>query len=130
MKTEILAPVGSEEMLVAAVRTGADAVYCGGNKFNARRTADNFSDEQLKKAIEYCRLNNVKSYLTLNTVIKDSEMHDALELVQKVYSYGIDAIIVQDLGLAELVHKNFPHLALHASTQMSVHSAAALDFLK
>ncbi len=130
MKTEILAPVGNEEMLVAAVRTGTDAVYFGASRFNARRNADNFGDEQLKKAIEYCKLNNVKSYLTLNTVIKDSEIYDALELVQSAYRYGIDAIIVQDLGLAELIHSNFPKLALHASTQMSVHSAAALSILK
>lgn len=130
MKTEILAPVGNEEMLIAAIRTGADAVYFGGNRFNARRNADNFDDEQLKKVIEYCKLNNVKSYLTLNTIIKDKEIYSAIELVQTAYSYGIDAVIVQDLGLAELIHKNFPDLALHASTQMSVHSAAALDILK
>lgn len=130
MKTEILAPVGSDEMLIAAIRTGADAVYFGGNKFNARRNADNFDNDQLKNAIEHCMLNNVKSYLTLNTVIKDSEICDALELVSDAYRYGIDAIIVQDLGLARLIHKNFPNLALHASTQMSVHSAAALSILK
>lgn len=130
MKTEILAPVGNENMLIAAVRTGADAVYFGGNKFNARRNADNFSGEQLKSAIEYAHLNNVKCYLTLNTVIKDSEIPDALELVKKVYEYGIDAIIVQDIGLARLIHRHFPQLLLHASTQMSVHSAAALDILK
>lgn len=117
-------------MLVAAARTGADAVYFGGSKFNARRNADNFNEEQLGKAIKYCRLNNIKCYLTLNTVIKDSEIVDALKLVQSAYDYGIDAIIVQDIGLAELLHKNFPDLPLHASTQMSVHSAAALDILK
>ncbi len=130
MKTEILAPVGSEEMLIAAVRTGADAVYFGGNRFNARRNADNFDDEQLKKAIAYCKLNNVKSYLTLNTIIKDNEISDALSLVQAAYRYGIDAIIVQDLGLAGLIHKNFPSLSMHASTQMSIHSPAALETLK
>ena len=130
MKTEILAPVGSEEMLVAAVRTGADAVYFGGNEFNARRNADNFGELQLGKAIEYCRLNNVKSYLTLNTLIKDSEIFDALELVKNAYIHGIDAVIVQDIGLVELIRKNFPDLPLHASTQMSVHSAAALENLR
>ena len=117
-------------MLIAAVRTGADAVYFGGNRFNARRNADNFGEEELAKAIKYCRLNNVKSYLTLNTLIKDNEIPDALQLVQSAYSYGIDAVIVQDIGLAELLHKKFPDLPLHASTQMSVHSAAALDILK
>ncbi len=117
-------------MLIAAVRTGADAVYFGGSRFNARRNADNFGEEELAKAIKYCRLNNVKSYLTLNTLIKDNEIPDALQLVQSAYSYGIDAVIVQDIGLAELLHKKFPDLPLHASTQMSVHSAAALDILK
>ena len=130
MKSEVLAPVGNSEMLVAAVRTGADAVYFGSDKFNARRNADNFSGEQLKKAIEYAHLNKVKCYLTLNTVIKDSEIPAALELVSEVVCYGIDAVIVQDLGLARLLHERFPNLPLHASTQMSVHSAAALDILK
>ncbi len=130
MKSEVLAPVGNSEMLIAAVRTGADAVYFGANKFNARRNADNLTSEQLKYAIEYAHINNVKCYLTLNTVIKDSEIADALNLVGEVLDYGIDAIIVQDIGLARLIHENFPKASLHASTQMSVHSPAALDILK
>lgn len=130
MKSEILAPVGNSEMLIAAVRTGADAVYFGADKFNARRNADNFSNNELKDAIEYAHLNNVKCYLTLNTVIKDSEISDALNLVNEVITYGIDAVIVQDIGLAKLLHQNFPNLPLHASTQMSVHSPAALNILK
>ena len=130
MKSEILAPVGNGEMLTAAVRTGADAVYFGSDKFNARRNADNFNKEQLKEAIEYAHLNNVKCYLTLNTVIKDGEFKDAIELVEEAVALGIDAVIVQDIGLAKLLHKSFPSLALHASTQMSVHSAAALELLK
>lgn len=128
--TEILAPVGGEESLIAAVRAGADAVYFGADKFNARRNAENFSDDGLKKAIEYCRLNGVKSYLTLNTLIKDDELESALSLVNKVWLYGIDAIILQDIGLAALIHKNFPLLHLHASTQLSIHSPAALPILK
>lgn len=117
-------------MLIAAVRTGADAVYFGADRFNARRNADNFSGDGIKSAIQYAHLNNVKCYLTLNTVIKDSEMQDALELVGEAVSYGIDAVIIQDIGLARLVHNLFPELPLHASTQMSVHSPAALDILK
>lgn len=130
MKSEVLAPIGNREMLVAAVRTGADAVYFGADKFNARRNADNFIGEGLKNAIEYAHLNNVKCYLTLNTVIKDNEFSAVFELVSKVISYGIDAVIVQDIGLARLLHKHFPRLPLHASTQTSVHSPAALDILK
>ncbi|MBQ9920475.1 MAG: U32 family peptidase [Clostridia bacterium] len=130
MKTEILAPVGNGEMLIAAVRTGADAVYFGSDRFNARRNADNFSGETLKQAIEYAHLNNVKCYLTLNTVIKDSEINDALELVCEAVNASIDAIIVQDIGLARLIKKLFPTATLHASTQMSVHSPAALKILK
>lgn len=130
MKSEVLAPVGNNEMLIAAVRTGTDAVYFGADKFNARRNADNFNSEGLRNAIKYAHLNNVKCYLTLNTVIKDSEISDALELVSEVISYGIDAVIVQDIGLARLLNENFPNLPLHASTQMSVHSPAALEILK
>lgn len=128
--TEILAPVGGKETLVAAVRAGADAVYLGAEEFNARRNAQNFNNDELKQAIEYCRLNGVKCYLALNTLIKDAEMQKALELVNRVWQYGIDAIIVQDIGLANLIHKAFPNLALHASTQLSVHSPSALSFLK
>jgi putative protease len=130
MKSEVLAPVGNSEMLIAAVRTGADAVYFGSNRFNARRNADNFSKENLKQAVDYAHLNNVKCYLTLNTVIKDSEINDALDLVYEAANASIDAIIVQDLGLARLIKKHFPSLPLHASTQMSVHSPAALEILK
>lgn len=130
MKSEILAPVGNNDMLVAAVRTGADAIYFGADRFNARRNADNFNVEGIKSVIEYAHLNNVKCYLTLNTVIKDTEIQDALKLVNEVAAYGIDAVIVQDLGLARLLHQSFPELALHASTQMSVHSPSALDILK
>ena len=128
--TEILAPVGGTESLIAAVRAGADAVYLGAEEFNARRNAQNFNDNDLKQAIEYCRLNSVKCYLTLNTLIKDTEMQNALQLVNRVWQYGIDAVIVQDIGLALEIHRLFPNLALHASTQMSVHSPSALLPLK
>ncbi len=129
-KAEILAPVGGSESLMAAVRAGADAVYFGAQQFNARRNADNFDDDGIKNAIDYCKINNVKSYLTLNTIIKDGEMSEALELVSKVWRYGIDAVIVQDLGLAKLLRQYFPNLPLHGSTQLSVHSPAALGILK
>lgn len=129
-KPEILAPVGSREALTAAVRAGADAVYFGSEQFNARRNADNFSKDTIKEAIDYCRLNGVKCYLTLNTLIKDGELKSALDLVDCVWQCGIDAVIVQDLGLALVLHKSFPKLNLHASTQLSIHSPAALPLLK
>lgn len=130
MKMEVLAPVGGMESLIAAIRSGADAVYFGSQQFNARRNADNFNDEALKKAISYCNLNEVKCYLTLNTLIKDNEFENAVSLAAKAMCFGIDGVIVQDLGLAAELHTALPDLALHASTQLSVHSPAALPMLK
>ena len=127
---EVLAPVGSEEMLLAAVRSGADAVYLGAGDFNARRSAANFDEQQLKNAIKYCRQRGVKAYLTLNILIRDDEMSAAIDLARKAYLYGIDGIIVQDIGLAAVIKKAAPGLPLHASTQMSVHTPSALSLLK
>jgi len=128
--SEILAPVGNIEMLEAAVRSGADAVYLGAKDFSARRNAENFSYTELKEAIAYCHIRGVKVYLTLNILIKDTEMADAVALARNAYNSGIDGIIIQDLGLARILHENIPELPLHASTQMTVHSPAALDILK
>ena len=119
---ELLSPVGDFECLKAAVQNGADAVYFGGGSFNARAFATNFDDNVLEKAINYAKLRGVKTNLTLNTLIKNNEMQNAIELAKKAYEFGIDAIIVQDLGLARYLIKNFPGLAVHASTQMSVHN--------
>jgi len=119
---ELLSPVGDFDCLKAAVQNGADAVYFGANSFNARAFASNFDDETLEKAITYAKLRGVKTNLTLNTLIKNDEMQDAINLAAKAYKLGIDAIIVQDLGLASYLIKNFPDLAIHGSTQMSVHN--------
>lgn len=119
---ELLSPVGDFECLKAAVQNGADAVYFGAGSFSARAFATNFDDDALKEAITYAKVRGVKTNLTLNTLIKNDEMNDAIELAKKAYEYGIDAIIVQDLGLARYLIKNFPGLAVHASTQMSVHN--------
>lgn len=127
---EILSPAGNKEALIAALRTGADAVYFGAGKFNARRNADNFIDDELKQAIELCKIYGAKSYLTLNTIIKESELQEAFNTAKKAYLYGIDAVILQDLGLIKLLKENLPELTLHASTQMTVHTASALTFLK
>ena len=127
---EILSPVGNNEMLIAAVRSGADAVYFGAKDFSARRNAENFGRFELNEAIKYCNIRGVKAYLTLNILIKDDEFSDAVALARDAYNFGIDGVIVQDLGLANVLHKLLPHLPLHASTQMSVHTPAALYILK
>ena len=121
-KIELLSPVGDFDCLKAAVQSGADCVYFGGELFNARASANNFSDDELKHAIEYAKIRNVKTNLTLNILIKNDEFESAIELAKKAYEYGIDAIIVQDLGLAKQLIKLFPDLPIHASTQMTVHN--------
>lgn len=127
---EILSPVGNNEMLIAAVRSGADAVYFGAKDFSARRNAENFGSFELKEAIEYCHIRGVRAYLTLNILIKDDEFENAVNLARDAYNFGIDGVIVQDLGLAGYLHQNLPELPLHASTQMSVHTPSALYILK
>lgn len=119
---ELLSPVGDFECLKAAVQNGADSVYLGADIFNARAFATNFDNETLAKVIEYAKIRGVKTNLTLNTLIKNDEFESALELAQKAYKLGIDAIIVQDLGLAIKLIKTFPDLPIHASTQMTVHN--------
>ncbi|MBQ8082973.1 MAG: U32 family peptidase, partial [Clostridia bacterium] len=117
---EILAPAGSMEALRAAVECGADAVYLGAGHFNARRNARNFSDEELAEAIEYCHVRGVKVHLTLNTLVSDEELPLAIDLIKTACSIGVDALIVQDLGVAALVRAAAPEMELHASTQMAV----------
>lgn len=119
---ELLSPVGDFDCLKAAVQNGADAVYFGAGSFSARAFASNFSGEDLKKAICYAKLRGVKTNLTLNTLVKDDEFEKALHLAKTAYEYGIDAIIVQDLGLAMKLINCFPDLPIHASTQMTVHN--------
>lgn len=119
---ELLSPVGEWDSLVAAVQNGANAVYFGANEFNARMNSKNFDREELKKAIEYAKLRNVKTNLTLNILIKNNEFEKAMDLVEYAYKCGIDAIIVQDLGLAREIIKTFPDLDVHSSTQMTVYN--------
>ena len=121
-KIELLAPVGNFDCLKAAVQNGADAVYLGASNFSARASATNFNYEDLKKAVEYAHIRNVKVHLALNTLIKNNELNSALELASYAYEIGIDAIIVQDLGLAQILLKNFPKMPIHASTQMTIHN--------
>ncbi|MBR2411835.1 MAG: U32 family peptidase [Clostridia bacterium] len=129
-KTEILAPVGGKEQLLAAVRSGADAVYFGAASFNARRNADNFSDEEFISAVSYCRERGVKAYITLNTLIKDSEMNEFSETLALIAKSGADAVIVQDMGVFERVRSCCPDIPVHASTQMAVHNVSGAKLLE
>lgn len=126
---ELLAPAGSWEALQAAVRSGADAVYLGGDLFSARATAQNFDHETLKEAVAYCHGRGVKVYLAINTLLLNHELQQALELAEFACSLPIDAIIVQDAGLLYLLQQAAPHLPLHASTQMSIHTPEGVRLL-
>ena len=130
MAAEILAPAGSFESLTAAVRCGANAVYLGGKALNARRNAANFSDEELKKAVEYCHSRNVKVYLTLNTLVGDNEKETAYEAIECACKADVDALILQDIGLASMVRQVSPDMPMHASTQMSVQSIEGIRILE
>lgn len=129
-KSEILAPAGSFDALVAAVRSGADAVYLGTDSFNARMRADNFSGEKLKEAIDYCHARGVKVHITMNTLVQDSEIPQALEVIKKITYLGADAVILQDLGLAKLMRECSPDIERHASTQMSVGTPSGVALLQ
>ena len=121
-KVELLSPAGNMECLISAVQNGADAVYLGGKKFGARAFANNFDGEEMIKAIKYCHLYGVKIYVTVNTLVYDSEMKEALEYVSFLHKNGVDAIIVQDIGLIRRIRQIYPNLELHASTQCHNHS--------
>ena len=127
---EILAPAGSIDSVYAAVRCGANAVYLGSKAFNARRNAANFSYEELKTAVDYCHSHGVKVYLTLNTLVNDSELKTASEEIERACSLPADALLLQDLGLVKIIKKIAPDMPLHASTQMSVQSAEGVKFLE
>lgn len=130
MNLEILAPAGSQESLVAGVRSGANAIYLGGKSLNARRNAGNFNDEELKEAVAYCHSHGVCVYLTLNTLCSDKELIGAYELVKYALSVGVDAFIVQDIGVIKMINEYFPMAKIHASTQMSVMTPKGCEYLK
>lgn len=127
---EILAPAGSYEAVEAAVRNGADAVYLGQQKFNARQNAENFDEETLKKAVDFCHLRNVRVYQTLNTIVFDDELEDLQKTIEIACRIGIDALIVQDFGVLRLVKQTAPGMRIHGSTQMSVHTPKGAELLK
>lgn len=130
-KVEILAPAGSYESLKAAISAGADAVYIGGTKFGARAYADNFTEEQLLQAIDYVHLHGRKIYLTVNTLLKNNELKNELyDYLYPYYVHGLDAVIVQDIGVLQFIRKQFPDLPIHASTQMTITNALGASFLE
>ena len=124
---ELLSPAGSPEAVIAAVQNGADAVYLGLGDFNARRGAHNFTPEEFEKAVRYCHLRNCRVYVTLNTLVNDREMASAVAAARLASDKGADAILVQDLGLAQAIRRAVPDIPLHASTQMSIHNLAGAE---
>lgn len=126
---ELLSPVGSEEALLAAIESGADAVYLSGKQFGARAYAPNFTDEELAEAVRNAHLRGVLVYVTVNTLVDNSEMAQLVPYLYYLYEIGVDAIIVQDLGVAAVAKEVVPQLPLHASTQMTVHNLAGVQAL-
>ena len=126
---ELLAPVGSKEALVAAVESGANAIYLGGRMFGARHYAPNFNDEELTEAVRFAHLRGVLVLVTVNTLVDDNELPTLIDYLRHLYEIGVDAIIVQDLAVAAIAKKIVPDLPLHASTQMTAHNLEGVTFL-
>lgn len=124
---ELLSPAGSPEAVIAAVQNGADAIYLGLGNFNARRGAKNFTDEEFERSMRYCRIRGCKVYVTLNTLVNDREIAQAVESARLASELGADGIIIQDLGLAYAIRQALPDIPLHASTQMSIHNLAGVE---
>lgn len=129
-KIELLAPAGSFEALVAAVQNGCDALYLGGALFGARAFANNFNEEEMKRAIRYAHRFGVRVYVTVNTLIKEDEMEVCLNYIEYLQEIDVDALIIQDIGLLMRVHQRFPDLELHASTQMHIHNPQGIKLLQ
>lgn len=125
---ELLAPVGSSEHLKTAILSGASSIYLSGEEFGARKYAENFNMAEIREAVKYAHFYNVKVYVTVNTLIKEQELKKVSEYVLELYKMGVDAILVQDIGLVKIVHENIPDLALHASTQMNIHNVEGIDW--
>lgn len=119
-KPELLIPAGGIPQLIAAVENGADAVYLGGNAFNARINADNFDIASMEKAVDFCHLRGVKAYVTLNTLMRDDQLKPAINYAKELYKIGVDALIIQDLGLGQLIKETMPDFEMHLSTQGTI----------
>lgn len=129
-KIELLAPAGSYEALVAAVQNGANAIYLGGNAFSARAFATNFSREELKKAVIYAHLRNVKIYVTVNTLYEDNQFENLKDYLLFLATIDVDALIIQDIGLMHFVKKYFPDFEIHMSTQTSIYNLSAVKYFE
>ena len=127
---ELLSPVGNKEMLYQAIHNGADAVYLSGNLYGARKFAKNFNNEELKEAVEYARLYGVKVYVTVNTLIYEEEINDVLDYLDYLHQIGVNAVIMQDIGLIYLTRQIYPNLEIHASTQCHNHNNEILKLWK
>lgn len=127
---ELLAPVGSMDHLKVAINAGAGSVYLSGKDYGARKYAANFTLEEIKDAVNIAHLHNVKVYVTVNTLIKQSELEDVMNYLSKLYAIGVDAVLVQDLGLVDLIRKHLPKLKIHASTQMTAENQLKLDYIE
>ena len=121
-RIELLSPAGNMDSLIAAVQAGCDAVYLGGTLFGARAFAGNFNDDEIIEAIKYCHLYGVKVYVTTNILIYEHEVEKFLKYIEFLHKHNVDAVLIQDLGMLDLVHKTFPNLECHASTQMHIHN--------
>lgn len=129
-KPELLSPAGNKQALIAAVENGADAVYIGGKNFSARQYASNFTDKELKESIEYCHLQGVKVYVVINILLKEEELKEIIDYIIFLYKIGVDAVIIQDLGLLKTLQKYFPEFPIQSSTQMTIHSIEGVELLK
>ena len=127
---ELLAPVGSMEHLKVAINAGASAVYLSGKNYGARKFAENFTIDEIEEAVNTAHLHNVRVYVTVNTLIKESELESVINYVSKLHAIGVDAVLVQDLGLIELIRKYLPDLKIHASTQLTCENQLKLDWLE
>ncbi len=130
MKPELLSPAGSFDSLYAAIAAGADAVYIGGKQFGARAFSKNFTLEEIEKAIEYAHLYDVKLYVAVNTLIYDNEVDEFISYIKKLANLGVDAVIMQDLGMIDLVRKTIPSLEIHVSTQAHIHNLDGVKVLE
>ena len=127
---ELLAPVGSMDYLKVAINAGASSVYLSGKNYGARKFAENFTLNEIEEAVNIAHMHNVKVYVTVNTLIKPREVENVINYASKLYSIGVDAILVQDLGLVELIRKHVPDLKIHASTQMTIENQLKLDYIE
>ena len=127
---ELLAPVGSMDYLKVAINAGASAVYLSGKDYGARKYAQNFTLDEINEAVNTAHLHNVKVYVTVNTLIKQDELEDVMNYLSNLYAIGVDAVLVQDLGLVELINRHLPKLKIHASTQMTCENQLKLDYIE